>query len=264
MEIEYQNGNIYFEVHGQGNALVLLHGFTETVKIWYEFQSKLSTSFQVILIDLPGHGKSSVLAEEHSMELMADSVKAVLDHLKLDSAVLVGHSMGGYVCLSFARKYNKMVKGLGLFHSTSLADSDEIKQSRDRAIEAIKNNHSRFLLNFLPDLFAPETKDLFQEEIQALYDEAHKMDPKGMLAAQLGMRNRTSTLDVLINAAYPVMFIAGQKDTKVPFENIWVQMALTETAHSLILRNTGHMGNIEAKLQTLDFTESFTNACYKI
>jgi pimeloyl-ACP methyl ester carboxylesterase len=78
------------------------------------------------------------------------------------------------------------------------------------------------------------------------------------------MAERNSTLDVLINAHFPVLFIAGQKDSKVPFENIWVQMALTETAHALILRNAGHMGHIEAKIQTLEFVESFTKACYKI
>jgi pimeloyl-ACP methyl ester carboxylesterase len=262
MAVNFKNGLIHFEDYGSGHPLILLHGFTESVKIWYDFKDSLISGFRVILIDLPGHGKSSIFEEEHSMELMADSVKAVIDHLNISSAVLIGHSMGGYVSLAFARKYAKLLKGLGLFHSTSLADSDEVKQARDKAMEAIQSNHSRFLLGFIPELFAPETKDLYQNEIQALIDEASTMDPKAILAAQKGMKSRTSTLDVLINAPFPVMFIAGQKDLRIPFENIWVQMALTETAYSLILRNTGHMGFIEARNQTLKFVESFSNACY--
>lgn len=243
---------------------MLIHGFTESLKIWYDFKEKLARSFRVVLIDLPGHGKSSILNEVHSMEMMADSIKAVADHLNISSAVIVGHSMGGYVSLAFARKYTSLLKGMGLFHSTSLADSDENKQARERAIDVIRNNHSRFLLNFIPDLFAPETRDIFKSDIQVLVDEAMSMDPKAIIAAQLGMRDRTSTLDVLINSPFPVMFIAGQKDSRVPFENIWVQMALTETAYSLILRNSGHMGFIEARDKTLDFVENFTRSCYKI
>ena len=263
MQVDFKNGLINFEEHGNGEVLILLHGFTESLKIWHDFKEKLVKNFRVVLIDLPGHGRSSILNEVHSMELMADSVKAVFDHLGISSAVMIGHSMGGYVSLAFARKYSSLLKGLGLFHSTSLADSDENKEARERAIEAIRNNHSRFLLNFIPDLFAPDTREMHKSEIQVLIDEASTMDPQAIIAAQLGMRERNSTLDVLINAPFPVMFIAGQKDSRVPFENIWVQMALTETAYSLILRNTGHMGFIEARDKTLDFVENFAKSCYK-
>ncbi len=264
MSIDYKKGRIYYEEYGTGNALVLLHGFTESMKIWYDYKEILSKKFRLILVDLPGHGRSSNVDEIHSMDLLADSVKAVLDHLGIESAVMVGHSMGGYVSLAFARKHARMLKGLGLFHSTSLADSEEAKQAREKAIEAINKNHTRFIINFIPELFAPETKDLYQSEIQNLIDEASGMKADAILAAQKGMKERTSTLDVLINASFPVMFIAGQKDSRVPFENIWVQMALTETAYSLILRNAGHMGFIEAKIQCLDFLESFAMACYRL
>jgi len=262
MTINYKNGKIYFEEYGKGNPLILVHGYTESIKIWSDYKESLSKEFRLILIDLPGHGNSSMLDHIHTMELMADSIKAVLDHLNIDKTVMVGHSMGGYVSLAFARKYARMLKGLGLFHSTSLADSDESKQAREKAIEAIGNNHSRFLLNFIPDLFSPESRDIFKNEIQYLIDEASQMNPQSLIAAQKGMKERSSTLDVLINASFPVMFIAGQKDSRIPFENVWVQMALTETAHSLILRNVGHMGFIEAKVQCLDFLKSFGQACY--
>ncbi len=264
MSIDFKKGRIYFEEYGSGRPLVLLHGFTESLKIWYDYKETLSKNFRLILIDLPGHGKSSVIEETHSMDLMADGVKAVLDHLNIPTSVIVGHSMGGYVSLAFARKHSRMLKGLGLFHSTSLADSDEARQGREKAIEAIEKNHTRYLMNFIPDLFATETKELYESEIQNLIDEASTMKSEAILAAQKGMRDRSSTLDVLINASFPVMFIAGQKDNRVPFENIWVQMALTETAYSLILRNVGHMGFIEAKIQCLDFLENFGSACYRL
>ncbi len=264
MTISFKNGTIYYEESGSGNPLILLHGYTESIKIWQDYKESLLKKFRIILIDLPGHGNSSILDEVHTMDLMADAVKAVLDHLNISTSVIIGHSMGGYVSLAFARKHARMLKGLGLFHSTSLADGDETKQLRERAIEAISRNHSAFLMNFIPELFAAETREFYQSDIQNLIDEASTMDPRALIAAQKGMKDRSSTLDVLINASFPVMFIAGQKDTRVPFENIWVQMALTETAHSLILRNVGHMGFIEAKIQCLNFLESFVQSCFNI
>jgi len=262
MYIVANNGRIHFEVYGNGNPLVLLHGFAGSVNIWRDFAGELKSKFRVILIDLPGHGKSSYFADEYSMELMADSVKAVIDHLGLTSIAIIGHSMGGYVSLAFARKYKNAVKGLGLFHSTSLADTEEVKLGRDRAMAAIQGGYHSYLSGFIPELFAQENREQYRSEIEALIEEASQMEPKAMLAAQRGMKNRTSTLDVLINATFPVMFIAGQKDTRIPFENIWVQMALTEAGHSMILRNVGHMGFIEAKAQTLKFVEYFAEASF--
>ncbi|TVQ92306.1 MAG: alpha/beta hydrolase [Bacteroidetes bacterium] len=264
MWVDFKKGSINYEESGTGDVLVLLHGFTESLGIWHDFAKILSKKYRIILIDLPGHGKTSVFDEIHTMEFMADTVKAVLDKLSIANAVMIGHSMGGYVSLAFARKYPRLLKGMGLFHSTSLADTDETKEAREKAIEVIKSSHSRFLLSFIPDLFAPESREIYKNEIQLLIDEANNMDPRAIIAAQLGMKERGSTLDVLINAPYPVMFIAGQKDTRIPFENIWVQMALTEIAHALILRNVGHMGYIEAKLQTLNFVDNFTKSCYEV
>jgi pimeloyl-ACP methyl ester carboxylesterase len=263
MGVHYKNAFISFDVKGEGPELVLLHGFTESSDIWTNFVNVLQDEFRVITIDLPGHGKSECIADVHSMELMADAVKAVLDHLKVNTCVMVGHSMGGYVTLAFSKAFPGVLKGIGLFHSTSLADNDEAIEKRNKAIEIIKRDHSDFLLGFIPELFAPESRERLGDAINKLMGEARKMSPRALIAAQEGMKSRSSTLDVLINTTLPVMFIAGQKDSRVPFENIWVQMALTETAYSLILRSSGHMGFLEEPKRTLDFTAAFARACYQ-
>ena len=263
MGIHYKNAFISFDEKGEGPDLVLLHGFTEASHIWSDFADAMQEEFRVITIDLPGHGKSECIADVHSMELMADVVKAVLDHLDVKNCVMVGHSMGGYVTLAFSKAFPGVLKGIGLFHSTSLADNDEAIEKRNKAIEIIRNDHSDFLLGFIPDLFAPESRERLGDAIDKLMARARNMSPRALIAAQEGMKSRSSTLDVLINTTLPVMFIAGQKDSRVPFENIWVQMALTETAYSLILRSAGHMGFLEEPKKTLDFTAAFARACFR-
>jgi pimeloyl-ACP methyl ester carboxylesterase len=263
MNIRYREALISFKERGAGNAVVLIHGFTESSNIWDFFVENLVSSFRVVTIDLPGHGESECIGDVHPMEQMSEAVKAVLDHLNISEAVIIGHSMGGYVALALARVYPRLFRGLGLFHSTSLADSDEARKAREKAIEVIKADHQDFLFNFIPELFAPENREHYAKEIESLIEQARQMSQKAIIAAQEGMKNRSSALDVLINASYPVMFIAGQKDTRVPFENIWVQMALTQEAHSLILRNVGHMGFLEAQFQTYNFTKAFITSCFR-
>ena len=77
----------------------------------------------MICIDLPGHGSTPVFKDVHSMEFMAEAVRTVLDGLNVGSAVLVGHSMGGYVSRAFAKENKDRTDGLVLFHSHAGADS---------------------------------------------------------------------------------------------------------------------------------------------
>ena len=94
---------LHFEKTGNGKeTLVLLHGFMENNTIWNDLETSLSNQFSIVKIDLPGHGKSNILAEVHTMEMMAEEVNKVLENGNLNTIHLLGHSMGGYVSLAFA------------------------------------------------------------------------------------------------------------------------------------------------------------------
>jgi len=262
LKVGFKGAQIFLRQKGAGDPVVLLHGFTGSSVIWEDYLKTLSDKFRVVAIDLPGHGNSDCLADIHTMDAMGEAVKAVMAHLEIEKAVIVGHSMGGYVALNIAMHYPAAIKGLGLFHSTSLADNDEALEAREKAIRIIKEDHQGFLFNFIPGLFAPENQNRCRPKIAELIAQAKKMDKRAIVAAQEGMKLRSSTLDVLINSNYPVMFIAGHKDPRIAFENIWVQMALAAESHALILKNVGHMGFYEASLQTLNFTKAFVETCY--
>ena len=113
----YKNAPVTFSETGKGRAVVLLHGYLGSHKIWEQTVSNLSKTYRVIAIDLPGHGGTSSYGYAHSMELMAKCVKSVMDHLRLKTYVIVGHSMGGYVALAFADLFPDNLKGLCLYHS---------------------------------------------------------------------------------------------------------------------------------------------------
>lgn len=260
--IKYNGSDIHFKTEGKGDVLVLLHGFTESIDTWDDFSAELSVDYKVICIDLPGHGSSECVGEAHTMELMADVVKSVLDRENTEECVVIGHSMGGYVALAFAEKYPEYMKGLGLFHSSALPDTPEGKANRTRAIEAIEKNHAGFVMNFIPDLFAPDNRKILAKEINILIEKASMMSKQSIVAAQKGMMERKDRRDVLINAAYPILFIAGKQDTRIPYDKVLEQIALPKDTTVLLLHDIAHMGYLEARDKTIYAVKCFIDGAY--
>ena len=130
--------------------------------MWNSHVEVLAKRNRVVCIDLLGHGQTDCLGYVHSMEDQADMVHHVLHELKIRKAVLVGHSMGGYVALAFAELYPEMMKGLVLMNSTSRADSEERKTNRDRAILAVKQNYTTFIRMSIANLFSEEQQRAFK------------------------------------------------------------------------------------------------------
>jgi len=255
--LDYHGSKICYNESGQGQTLVLLHGFLEDMSMWKDFSPKLAEKFRVITIDFPGFGESDCLDIPHSMDTLAEVVNAVLDQLEIKQCVMIGHSMGGYAALSFAAMFPTKLKGICLFHSHALADTNEAKENRDKVIAVIEADRCGFIFSFFHDLFAPENVDTYQQEIDDMHEVAMKASHQGIIQALYGMKNRISRLDVLINAPWPVLFVLGKKDSRIPFQTALAQAALPPRGEILMLENVGHMGHIEAKEYTLKTLEGF-------
>src|ERR1043166_2890153 len=104
---------LHYLKSGSGFPLVLLHGFCENHACFTNQARFLQDHFQVITLDLPGFGESSPLPH-WSMESMAEELNRFLDELHVESCILFGHSMGGYITLAFAEQFPGRLKGFGL------------------------------------------------------------------------------------------------------------------------------------------------------
>lgn len=249
--IKLEKGRVYYYLEGNGPAVVLLHGFLEDHSIWNFFTKILSQNYQVLTIDLPGFGKSSVLGEIHTMELMADTVNLILEKEKITKSIVVGHSMGGYVALSLAEKYPEKMEGIVLFHSHAAADDERGKNNRNRTIEAVKSNHKDFISHFIPLLFAEKNQAHFSNEIAKLREAASNYSAEAVIAALAGMRERKDKTEFLKQFNQPVFFIVGKQDSRIEIDKIVAQISLPKNCEALILENVGHMGFIEEKEITL-------------
>lgn len=259
----YKNFRIHYRHKGSGDAVVLLHGFTESLNIWNDFTEQLSPDYHVITIDLPGHGTTECVAQVHTMEIIADCVKTVLDVLEIKHCVMIGHSMGGYATLAFAEAFPSMIEGLGLFHSNAFADNPETVKNRMRTNNIIRGNHYNFLSEFIPSLFAPENQMKYVKEINAMVSESRNMSTEAVIASNSGMAERPDRTHILKNAHYPVLFIAGKLDSRTPMEKMMEQIAMPPDSVSLILGDVAHMGYIEAKEKTFYAVKTFVDGCNK-
>ncbi|REJ81961.1 MAG: alpha/beta hydrolase [Bacteroidetes bacterium] len=101
----HQGKKIYYEVHGKGEPLLLLHGYTQSLKSWLPFLKEFSENFQVFLIDLPGHGMSDSFTEELSIPSIANALHAFLENQKLKNVKAIGFSFGGDILFQLAVRY---------------------------------------------------------------------------------------------------------------------------------------------------------------
>jgi pimeloyl-ACP methyl ester carboxylesterase len=259
----FQGKRISYEVNGSGPVLVLIHGFLESKTIWDEFTEILQKDFAIVAVDLPGHGESEMLDNIHSMQLMAETVKAVLEAEKIGKAVIAGHSMGGYVALQFAVDNSEMVNGLVLFHSHANADTDEAKENRRRTINIVNQNKGGFIRQFIPDLFDQKHVEKYTDAIQKLQDIAALMSPEAIIAALSGMRDRPSQLQYLLVTEIPVLFIIGKQDSRMPYTQLMAQAVIPSHSEILLLEDVGHMGYIEAPDITVQALKHFTIRCFE-
>jgi len=260
-KFKYQDKSIYYQVEGQGTTLILLHGFMEDMSMWSVHSATLSNQYCVISIDLPGHGKSEVISNNHSMELMADLVKQVMDLEQVKKAVLVGHSMGGYATLAFAEKYPGSLLGFGLFHSHTLADTEEVKKNRERTIEIVQKERMSFINQFIPSLYAKDNHMRLKEEIDHQISMANRMNPIGITAAIEGMKERPMRLDMVAFSKVPVLFILGKQDSRIPMEKAMAQASTAAIAQIVILDNVGHMAWQEEPQKTIAALSGFMELC---
>jgi pimeloyl-ACP methyl ester carboxylesterase len=105
---------LYYEVHGSGPALLLLHGGMTTIGDFALLLPTLAQSHQVIAYERQGHGHTADIDRPMTLSNDADDLAALLRHLKIDKADIFGYSTGGTVALGFALRYPQMVRKLVL------------------------------------------------------------------------------------------------------------------------------------------------------
>ena len=227
-------------------CVVLVHGYLESMSVWEDFAYLLTPHARVIMLDLPGHGISMIKGEVHSMEMLADTISAMLETLGIERCTLVGHSMGGYVALAFAERHPEQLEGLVLLHATPNADTEEKAADRQREIDAIVAGRKELLVRkAAARRFAEQNRKRFADAIEDCIEIALLCEDEGIVAIVRGMGERPDRNEVLSKLTARQMFVFGRHDDYIPTERAESVAARHPQAEVVWLEQSGHIGFIE-------------------
>lgn len=250
--------DLNYRIAGKGKPVVLIHGFGEDGRIWDSLIDHLKTQFQCIVPDLPGSGKSIIKIWDSSMDALAGSVRSILDHEKTPVVSMIGHSMGGYIALAFAEKYGELLNGLGLFHSSAFADTDEKKAARKKGIQFIsQHGQGKFLEQSTPNLFSDSFKAKNPHKVQEFIAHFTNFQDNALVHYYEAMMQRPDRTEVLKKFQNPVLFIMGEHDTAIPLADGLKQCHIPHLSYIHILKNSGHLGMIEEPANSREILQKF-------
>lgn len=256
-EIRYEGKKLFYRTIGDGNPVILIHGFGEDGTVWNNPVEYLQDKFNLIIPDLPGSGKSAMI-DDMSMEGMAEVIHAIIHEENIEACPVIGHSMGGYITLALVEKYRNHVSAFGLFHSTAYADTDEKKATRRKGIEFVQQHGAfEFLKASIPNLFSPQSKNEIPESIGQFIQQQHNFSAPAIVSYYEAMMRRPDRTELLRKTTVPVLFIMGKYDNAVPVADVLQQSHLPEKSYIHILQKSGHMGMLEEPERCNQILEEF-------
>ncbi len=197
----------------QGLPIVFLHGYLETMDVFCQFIDTQIPETTTLILDIPGHGCSDAINPSQTMQQIASHIVLLFDYLKIETFVVYGHSMGGYVAQSIAGQIPNRVKMLGLLHSNVYADTDEKKKNRLREIEAIEQGKlSTIAQAFMPNIVADFNRERLNTVISNWIERAKTMQPSGVVSCLNAMMQRPDNSKML-DGTIPIHLITGDSDT---------------------------------------------------
>jgi len=266
MKTNLRGIDLFYDDAGRGRAIVFLHGYPFNRSMWREQMDFLSTrDYRCIAPDLRGLGETSAklpfVADAISVEPqrqaeapgtfttmseMARDVAGLLDHLKMESAMIVGLSMGSYVALEFIHLFGARVQALVLAGARAQAADEAEKRSREEQAQRVLAEGMGFAVDsILQNLLASQTFVDKHDVIERVREMILGTDPRGAAAAQRGMALRRDFADNLHEIDVPTLIIAGREDGVRKPEDAEFLHHRIPNSQLEIIDDAGHLMNME-------------------
>lgn len=251
MQIQLDNLSMHYSDQGNGQVLLLIHGFPLNRRLWQPQISSLSDVARVIAPDLRGHGDTPPKPFQNQrlypMNLLAEDCICLLDALQIFQPVVVaGLSMGGYVAFALYRNYPQRVARLILVSTRATADTPEGKANREKAAEvALQEGAPAIAQSMLPRMLAPQTYTNRPDLVETVMGIMKVTSVEGTVGALLGMKDRPDSTTALSEISVPTLIIHGAEDQIIPLDEVQTMHARIPDAILRIIPDAGHLVNLE-------------------
>lgn len=248
MQVRLDSIVIGYDEYGtsDGKPIIFIHGFPFNRSMWEPQVKALPKGFRAITVDIRGHGESEVGDGQYSIEFFVDDLIALLDHLKIDKAILCGLSMGGYIALRTIERHPERVRALVLSDTRSEADSNEGKIKRATSIKSVKTDGvKQFADTFVKAVFAAHTFEHAPHVIENIRKIIESTSPLSISGTLLALAARTDTTSYLQSIKVPTLILVGEHDILTPPSASEAMHQKISHSTFYIIPNAAHMSNLE-------------------
>ncbi|MFB7515518.1 alpha/beta fold hydrolase [Streptomyces sp. NPDC056144] len=236
--------DVFYEDRGTGPALLLVHGHPFDHTMWQPQIERFSRTHRVIAPDLRGYGRTPLGAMTDSTGLgeFAEDLVAVLDHLRVDEAVVVGLSMGGQIAMELHRRHPGRVRGLVLVDTFPAAETEEGKAVRNAMADRLLEEGMRGYADEVLDRMVAPYNAHAAPHVHRMMRET---DPVAAAAALRGRAERPDYRESLTRVAVPALVVVGRDDTYTPVSDAEEMHALLPDSTLAVVERAAHMPNLE-------------------
>lgn len=238
---------IYYEVHGQGEPLVLVHGYPLNSGLFRDNVGPLSEQYQVITPDLRGYGRSETPDDQGSVATYASDVFAVMDELGVDQAIIGGMSMGGPTVFEMYREAPERFRGL-ILNDTIAAASSPTEAGLWQGVgkQAETMGVASLVDSLMPDMLTAETRMNNPELVTYLGNLMKQASQDAAVAGASALETRPDSAATLAEITVPTLILTGKDDTLYPYE---IAQSLNKgilNSELVLLPGAAHAAIIEA------------------
>ncbi|SFQ42649.1 Pimeloyl-ACP methyl ester carboxylesterase [Amycolatopsis arida] len=232
---------------GAGPPVLLVHGHPFDRSMWRPQLAHLpAAGYRAIAPDLRGYGGSSVVPGITPLSTFAGDLAALLDHLDVPAATLVGLSMGGQIVLEFHRRFPRRVRGLVLADTSATAETEAGRRNRtEMAKRLLREGLERYAHEVLPKMISPRHVETMPDLARHVLDMMRGTDPAGAAAALHGRAERTDYVSALPGVAVPTLVVVGADDEFTPLADAELIHRHVPGARLAVLDDAAHLPNLE-------------------
>jgi pimeloyl-ACP methyl ester carboxylesterase len=249
MPIREINGiNVYYEIHGQGDPLVLIMGLRRNIEWWYRQVPDLSKHFKVLVFDNRGAGRTDKPVMDYSIRLFADDTAVLMESLDIKKAHILAVSMGGYIAQELAINHPEMVRSL-LLGCTSAGGERAVLMSPERLKKFTANE------GLSPEQILRKDMDIYFSDhfVQGSPDKIKEFvaislryyQPPDAFLRQFAACLKHDTVNRLNRITVPTLIVSGDDDPLVPSENSKILKELIPHAELVFFPDKRHCFFIE-------------------
>ena len=246
-EHRISEGLLAYSDRGEGPALVLLHAFPLNGRMWEPQAETFKKDYRVVMPDYPGFGRSARAPAQPDVGYYARCVQRLVDSLGLESFVLGGISMGGYVAFQCLRHFPGRIRGLVLADTRADADPEEARETRMQTARRVAEKGVEVLIELqMERLLAPQTIENNEEVVERVRAMIRRSTPEGVVGALGALRDRPDVNPLLPEVRVPTLVIGGEEDA-ISSPEVMGEMARgIPTSRHVVIPGAGHLSNLEA------------------